>query len=162
MCNARTDEVRPGERANPMLSQRMVLLATGGRLFGIAIESIREIITARPFTPLPGAADHVCGLINVRGRIVTVVDLAARLQLPRSVAGPDHRVVLVDHRGKRVGIAVDEVVRIVDVDSAEVDGSAETLRALGLEEQPLRGVGTAGEQVFVAIDPDEILRSIIA
>ena len=62
--------------------ERMALLVVGEHRFGVAIERIREIIPARPYTPLPGSGPHVCGLINLRGRIVTVVDLGARLKLP--------------------------------------------------------------------------------
>jgi purine-binding chemotaxis protein CheW len=143
-------------------AERMVLLVVGGHRFGVAIERIREIIPARPYTPLPGSGPHVCGLINLRGRIVTVVDLGARLRLPSAAANPDHSVVIVEHRGKLAGLAVEEVSRIVDVDPAALQDAAVALRALKIDRAYLRGVGEAGGQVFVAVDPDEIIAPILS
>jgi purine-binding chemotaxis protein CheW len=143
-------------------AERMVLLVVGGHRFGVAIERIREIILARPYTPLPGSGPHVCGLINLRGRIVTVVDLGARLRLPSAAANPDHSVVIVEHRGKLAGLAVEEVSRIVDVDPAALQDAAVALRALKIDRAYLRGVGEAGGQVFVAVDPDEIIAPILS
>src|SRR5215212_9306255 len=104
------------EAAEP---ERMVLFVVGEHRFAVPVARIREIIPARPYTPLPGSAAFVCGLINLRGRIVTVVDLGARLNLPPASALPEHGIVIVEHRGKLAGLAVQEVSRIVDVDPEE-------------------------------------------
>lgn len=142
--------------------ERMVLFVVGEHRFGIPIERIREIIPERPYTPLPGAEDFVCGLINLRGRIVTVIDLGARLHLPPAVGAPEHNIVIVEHRGRLVGLAVENIARIVDVDPESLHTSAETLRALRIDRAYLRGVGEADDRIFVAVEPDEILDPILA
>jgi purine-binding chemotaxis protein CheW len=142
--------------------ERMALLSVGEHRFAVAIERIREIIPARAYTPLPGSGPHVCGLINLRGRIVTVVDLGARLHLPPAAANPDHSIVIVDHRGRLAGLAVDDVSRIVDVDPAALADAADALRAVRIDRAYLRGVGETDGQVFVAIDPDEVISPILA
>jgi purine-binding chemotaxis protein CheW len=142
--------------------ERMALLVVGAHRFAVAIEHIREIIPARPYTPLPGAAAHVCGLINLRGRIVTVLDLGARLGLEPASAHPEHSVVIVEHGGRLAGLAVGEVSRIVDVDPDALTDAAEALRALRVERAYLRGVGEAGGEVFVAVDPDRIIAPILS
>lgn len=92
-----------------------LLLHAGGRRLGVPLPEVREVITARPYTRLPGAPAAVEGLINLRGRLVTVIDLAAALGAsPAPVERA--RVVVVDHRGKQIGLAVDDVSRIVMVD----------------------------------------------
>jgi purine-binding chemotaxis protein CheW len=150
------------ETPDEVVVERMALLVVGGHRFGVAIERIREIIPARPYTPLPGSGPHVCGLINLRGRIVTVIDLGARLKLPSAAANPDHSIVIVEHRGKLAGLAVEEVSRIVDVDPAALQDAADALRALKIDRAYLRGVGETGGQVFVAVDPDEIIAPILS
>ena len=95
-----------GETPDEVVLERMALLVVGEHRFAVAIDRIREIIPARPYTSLPGSGSHVCGLINLRGRIVTVVDLGARLKLAPASANPDHSIVIVEHRGRLAGLAV--------------------------------------------------------
>lgn len=147
------------EAAEP---ERMVLFVVGQHRFAVPIDRIREIIPARPYTPLPGSGGHVCGLINLRGRIVTVMDLGARLNLPPASRLPEHSIVIVEHRGKLVGMAVEEVARIVAVDPGTLAESAEVLRSLRIDRAYLRGVGEVDDEIFVAVDPDEIFEPILA
>ena len=152
----------PGEATEEAAElERMVLFVVGEHRFGVPIGRIREIIPARPYTPLPGSEGFVCGLINLRGRIVTVIDLGARLRLAPASAHAEHSIVIVEHRGKLVGMAVEDVARIVDVDPATLLASAETLRSLRIDRAYLRGVGEADDRIFVAVEPDEILDPIL-
>ncbi|WP_420126573.1 chemotaxis protein CheW [Longimicrobium sp.] len=151
-----------GDTPDEAVLERMALLVVGEHRFAVSIDRIREIIPARPYTPLPGSGPHVCGLINLRGRIVTVIDLGARLKLAPASANPDHSIVIVEHRGRLAGLAVEEVSRIVDVDTAALQDAASTLRALRIDRAYLRGVGETDGQVFVAVDPDEIIAPILS
>jgi purine-binding chemotaxis protein CheW len=151
-----------GNTPDEAVMERMALLVVGEHRFAVSIDRIREIIPARPYTPLPGSGPHVCGLINLRGRIVTVIDLGARLKLAPASANPDHSIVIVDHQGRLAGLAVEEVSRIVDVDTAALQDAASTLRALRIDRAYLRGVGETDGQVFVAVDPDEIIAPILS
>jgi purine-binding chemotaxis protein CheW len=157
-----TQAAPPGEAADEAVLERMALLVVGEHRFAVGIDRIREIIPARPYTPLPGSGAHVCGLINLRGRIVTVVDLGARLRLAPASANPDHSIVIVEHRGKLAGLAVEEVARIVSVDTAALQDAADALRALRIDRAYLRGVGETDGELFVAVDPDEILAPILS
>ncbi|HEU4885905.1 MAG TPA: chemotaxis protein CheW [Longimicrobium sp.] len=151
-----------GETPDEVVLERMALLVVGEHRFAVSIDRIREIIPARPYTPLPGSGPHVCGLINLRGRIVTVIDLGARLKLAPASANPEHSIVIVEHRGRLAGLAVEEVSRIVDVDVGALQDAAATLRALRIDRAYLRGVGETDGQVFVAVDPDEIIAPILS
>lgn len=71
---------------------------------------MREILPPSPATRLPGAPSYVRGLINVRGTVITVVDLVARLS--GRPARPDGPIMLVEHEGKLIGVAVDEVIEV--------------------------------------------------
>lgn len=148
--------------AAAVVLERMVIFVVGEHRFGVPIDHIREIIPARPYTPLPGSGEHVCGLINLRGRIVTVVDLGARLRLRAAAQDPDHSIVIVEHRGRPAGLAVEQVARIVEVDPAELRDAGRALRGLRVDRAYLRGVAEVDGEVFVAVDPDEILAPILA
>lgn len=71
---------------------------------------MREILPPAPATRLPGAPSYVRGLINVRGTVITVIDLVARLL--GHPARPDGPVMLIEHQNRLIGVAVDEVVEV--------------------------------------------------
>ena len=74
----------------------------------------------------------------------------------------DHSIVIVEHRGKLAGLAVEQVSRIVSVDVAALGDAASALRALRIDRAYLRGVGETDGEVFVAVDPDEIIAPILS
>jgi chemotaxis signal transduction protein len=142
--------------------QRMMLLSAGNHLFALPLESVREILPAKSYTPLPGTAKSVCGLINVRGRIVTVIDLSARMRLVPASTDPEHSVVLLDFENRHIGFAVGEILRIMDIDPAALGDSADALRLLGLDRNYVLGVGEVDGQMYVALDPAEVVRPLFA
>ena len=62
----------------------LVCFRIGKETFGVDIFAVREIVKAQEITSVPGTADYVLGIINLRGKIVSVVDLSARLGLGRA------------------------------------------------------------------------------
>lgn len=138
-----------------------VLLRAGSRFYGLPIGAIREIVKPRPYTVLPGSAACVRGMINVRGRIITVVDLAAALTGDLAPVGAQHRVLIVEYRRRSIGLAADEVLQIVRVDPREIDRSQDTLAPLGLAPPLVRGVARFGAEPFVIVDPEEVLQPIL-
>ena len=93
--------------------RRWVRVTCDGRTCGIPLERVREILTPQPLTRLPGCGKDVAGLIGVRGRIVTVLDLGSILGSRAAVSLPDHRLLLVDHGERVVGLAVDDASAVV-------------------------------------------------
>ncbi|HEX2091450.1 MAG TPA: chemotaxis protein CheW [Longimicrobiaceae bacterium] len=160
-------EIQPYDAPEATLAEgtspdRIVLLGAGGHWFGVGIGHIREIIPPRPYTPLPGSEPYVCGLINLRGRIVTTIDLGTRLGLGPATASPEHSIVILEHAGRLVGMAVEEVSRIVHTDLGSLEMGADLLRSLRIDRSYLLGVGEADDRIFVAIDPDEFFRPVLA
>ncbi len=150
------------EEADAPAPQRIVLFEAGGHWFGIPLDRVLEIVPALPYTPLPGSGAHVAGLVNLRGRIITVIDLAARLRLTPASADPTHSIVVVEHEGKVVGIAVGEIARMIETDELALREPADTLRSLHLERSYFQGVGEVDGRVYTAIDPRALLAPILA
>jgi chemotaxis signal transduction protein len=91
---------------------RWLVVSCGGRSYAVALERVCEIVTARPFTRLPGAGPEVCGLAGVRGRAVTTFDLGSITGAAPARARPDHRLLLVEVGPSRVGLVVEEARRV--------------------------------------------------
>jgi len=86
-----------------------------GRLwFGIAVERVQEVISAPAITPVPLAPRAFAGLINLRGQIVTVIDLLGRLGIEKSTGHKPAAIVVVRNENALVGLLVDEIGEVVE------------------------------------------------
>jgi chemotaxis signal transduction protein len=133
-----------------------VVFVCGGRRFGFPLEHVREILTPTPFTRLPGAGPAVCGLISLRGRLLTVLDAGVILHGAASVGAPDHRVLVLDVGGRRIGAAVDGIVAVSRTPLAEPGGDepagiSDTLP--GNVGVAILGTAALDSGSFVALDP---------
>jgi purine-binding chemotaxis protein CheW len=95
-------------------TRRLLAFDVGGSVFACDMESFREIAPTQRLTRLPGAPDTVCGLINLRGTIVTVIDGGVTLGKP-ACARTNGLTLLVDYFERLVGVGVDDVRDIHDV-----------------------------------------------
>jgi two-component system, chemotaxis family, chemotaxis protein CheV len=128
------------------VAQRTLLFRAGDRTFGCVIDAVREIVPQRRATRLPGAPPSVQGLINLRGTIVTVVDLPLWLGGARP-ASADGSIVLVEHGSRVAGLAVDEVLDVQVVALEDVAGTVG-----GDRDGAVRGMGRLGETVVILLD----------
>ena len=92
-----------------------VTLIAGGQSFCIEITQIREIRRWTPVTVLPHAPESVLGVMNLRGAVIPIIDLAARLGFGRIEPGPRHVVIIVALAQKTVGLLVDAVSEIITI-----------------------------------------------
>jgi purine-binding chemotaxis protein CheW len=136
-----------------VVSSPALLFRVGDRLYGCDIGEAQEIIPLRALTRLPGAPPYVRGLINMRGTIVTVLDLGVRLDASRAPAR-EGSILLVRHRDRLVGLIVDEVadVRPLDVELTDVASSGNAI---------VRGVATADDAPVVLLDLDALIKQVL-
>ena len=94
-----------------------VTAVIGGQLFGLPISRVQDVFMPERLTRVPLASSEIAGVLNLRGRIVTVVDMRARLGLPKNDDGKPPMAVGVDLRGESYGLLIDtigEVLRLPD------------------------------------------------
>ena len=104
-------------------------------------------------TRVPGAPAYVRGLINMRGTIVTVLDLAARLD-PTSVPVVEGSILLLRYRDRLVGVVVEEVV---DLRMLEIEGGDSTQRGGTI----VRGMATLDDAPVVVLDLDALIKQVL-
>ncbi|CAN5908442.1 chemotaxis protein CheW [soil metagenome] len=119
----------------PRAAARTLLFRVATRVYGCDIDTVREIIPYRRATRLPGAPPWVQGLINVRGTIVTVLDLGMRLD-PARAPVRDGSIIMATQGTRVVGVAVDEVMDVQSIvaepiDAREGDGPQGLVSGLG-------------------------------
>jgi purine-binding chemotaxis protein CheW len=138
-----------------------LLFRVGDGVYGCDIGDAREIIPLRPMTRLPGAPPFVRGLINMRGTIVTVLDLGARLD-PAHGPTLDGSILLVRHRERLVGLVVDSVadVRVLDGEVGSAGAGPGSAMA-GAAGSIVRGVATADGVPVVVLDLDTLIKQVL-
>ena len=106
-------------------SAQYLTFMLGGEAFGIGIMAVKEIIEFAGITEVPMMPDSIRGVINLRGAVVPVMDLAARFGRPQSVAGKRTCIVIVEleHDGERqlTGVVVDAVSAVLDIAAADIE-----------------------------------------
>ena len=124
-------------------------------VYACAIEPCARSFPSRA-TRLPGAPEYVCGLINLRGAIVTVIDLGARLG-EFTGQRAEGSIILVDHDGKTVGLAVDEVRDVQPVDARRIEAVSGD-RALG---GIVCGIGHLDDGVVLLLDVGLVVQQVL-
>lgn len=89
--------------------QGFVTVTTAGQLFGIRIARVRDVFVPKGLSTVPLAPPEVAGVLNLRGRIVTAIDLRRRLGLPASMDGRTQVAVGIEDRGELYGLLVDRI-----------------------------------------------------
>jgi purine-binding chemotaxis protein CheW len=127
----------------------------GGQLFGMPISRVQDVFMPERLTRVPLSSSDVAGVLNLRGRIVTAIDMRARLGLPKNEDGKPPMAVGVDLRGESYGLLIDsigEVLKLAD-DSREVNPVNLDPRLTKMAD----GVHRLEGQLMVVLDVDRIL-----
>ncbi len=127
-------------------------------LLGLPIELIHEINRCLDITMVPHAPDWVRGVVNLRGEVVTVVDLRKLLGFPSADATALTRNLIVDWHSQRIGLIVDQVADVVDVTNSQIMPTPANVR--GVDGRMFNGVIPLDQQLVVLLDLTEAFREM--
>jgi len=133
----------------------VLTFAVGDEQYAVNIEHIIEIVTPRAATRVPNADRSVVGIISLRGLIVTLVDVRARLHHPRGAGGAEPRIIVVERNGETLGFEVDRVLRVVKLDAATVEPHP-VVHSSELSDA-VRGVFRHAGALTILLDLDKLL-----
>ena len=120
--------------------------------YGIESRHIREVYPLKDYTPLPGAPSFVLGLMNVRGKIISVIDIKKFFDLPEKGIGDLNKVIIIQSEAMEFGILADSILGVRTIGPAEIGPPLSTLTGIRLEF--LRGV--TAERTII-LDAEKIL-----
>ena len=135
---------------------QLVALTLSNEEFALPITKVQEINHLVPITKLPQTPSFMEGIINLRGRIIPVVDLRKRFQLPLSDANEDTRIIIVEINGQTVGVIVDAVTEVVRLAAGNVEPPPP---AFILDAQYIHGIGKLENRLVILLNIDKILTS---
>lgn len=110
----------PASPQTPVPDRQVVTFSVDGRLFGVPVGTVREIRAMQAITPVAGAPSYVVGVINLRGRLVPVHEMRARLGCGPAAADAVQVILVIESASRTVGLLADAVCDIVDITGDEV------------------------------------------
>lgn len=134
---------------------QFVSFVVGGEEFGVNILAVQEIIRPVDITRVPHAPDFVEGVINLRGRILPVIDLRKRFGFSERPQNEDTRIVVVEMEEQVVGFISDAVREVLRVDASTIEPAPEL--AVGIDAHYLRGVAKLDDRLLILLDLEGIL-----
>jgi len=138
--------------------QNMTVYVTAmidGQLFGLPIVRVQDVFIPERLTRVPLAPPEIVGVLNLRGRIVTLIDLRRRFGLGERKEGEDVMAIGVESRGESYGLLIDRVGEVV-----ELEGVAREPNPVNLDQrlaQMSSGIYRLDDQLLIVVDVDRVL-----
>lgn len=134
---------------------KWVTFGVGQELYGIPVLQVQEVLKVPEIAEVPGAPGHVLGIINLRGNVVTVLDLRRRLRLAERPHDDATRIVVVETGENVAGILVDRVEEVMELGADQLA----PLPGVGDRDNAnvLSGVAHCGAEMLILIDVDKLL-----
>jgi purine-binding chemotaxis protein CheW len=127
----------------------------GRETYGVPITSLHEIVRVPEITAVPDAPDYLEGVINLRGKIVSVMDLRKRFGEPNATVKKNNRILVVEHSGRLAGLIVDSASEVLKIPADAVEAPPAEFQEGGLN--CVTGLGKVGGRLVVLLDMNQLL-----
>lgn len=135
---------------------QLVSFKVGTEEFGVDILKVQEINRMLKITKVPNAPDFVEGVVNLRGRIIPVIDLRKRLSIESKVHDNKTRIVVVDILGNIVGFIVDEVNEVLRISKDIIENPPELVSQV--DSDFITSVAKLEDRIIILLDLDALLK----
>ena len=137
---------------------QIVGFRVGRETFGVTISLVHEIVRVPEITAVPEAPDYVEGVINLRGKIISVLDLRKRFGEKQVTTSKKNRILVVEVEGKMVGLIVDSASEVLKMPDSEIDVPPHIYQ--NGELNFVTGVGKLRGRLIIMIDLTKVLQRV--
>lgn len=137
------------------VASQIVSFKLANEEYGVDIMRAQEIIMPGPITRLPEVPDFVCGLINLRGHIIPIVDLRKRFGLATKENDEHTRIIVVNVEGRTIGMVVDAVTEVLRINNDQVEPPPSSIA--GIECDYVRGLVQFEDKLLILLNIEQIL-----
>jgi purine-binding chemotaxis protein CheW len=127
----------------------------GRETYGVPITSLHEIVRVPEITAVPDAPDYLEGVINLRGKIVSVMDLRKRFGEKQATVKKYNRILVVEHAGRLAGLIVDSASEVLKIPADSVEAPPAVFQEGGLN--CVTGLGKVAGRLIVLLDMNKLL-----
>ncbi len=136
---------------------QLVTFSIGEEEFGVDILKVQEIIRTMEITKVPRAPQFVEGVINLRGKVIPIIDLRRRFSLNHKAHDSHTRIIVIEINNMIVGFVVDSVSEVLRIPISTVEPPPPVVA--GLESDYISGVGKLHDRLLILLDLDKLLSS---
>lgn len=133
--------------------EKMVVFRVGDDLFAAGVQSVERVLRHQPARPVPDVPEWIDGVIEYRQRVVPVINLRRRFELPEVAARPETRMLVMQAGGEWIAVTVDAVLEVAN--AGDVAPPPPFFR--GLAGVYMRGLVKRGDDLVIALDVDRLL-----
>ncbi len=130
---------------------------TNGEYYGIALKYVVEIVGMQTITAIPEVEDYIKGLINLRGKIIPVIDVRVRFRQDPLEYNDRTCIIIINIEDITVGLIVETIAEVVEIDDANIVPPP-TLNPKNVRNQYVYGVGKVGNAVKMLLDPGKLIK----
>lgn len=135
--------------------QQLVVFDLSTEAYGVDIGAVREIIRLQDITKVPRTPEFVEGVINLRGKVIPVVDLRKRFGLPAEEESKENRIVVVDIGAQDIGVIVDAVTEVLRIATESVEPPASVI--ITADSEYLLGIAKLDSRLIILLDLEQVL-----
>ncbi len=129
---------------------------SGLEYFGLGIQYVEQIIQFQTITAIPETEDYIKGLINLRGKVIPVVDVRLRFKQPPLEYNDRTCIIVINVRDVTVGLIVEQIAEVVEIKEDNILPPP-TIGRGGVHNKYVYGIGRVGDTVKLLLDPDKLL-----
>ena len=134
-----------------------VFFSLGDEAYAVGIDRAREILKPKDITEIPHTPDYLCGVVNLRGKIVPVVDLRRRFGMPRAQFTKASRIIIVHYGQQDIGLLVDAVTSVQVIPDTHIDSAPEMLSS-AIAADYINSIANLDGVIVIIIDLDRALK----
>ncbi|RZO83229.1 chemotaxis protein CheW [Oceanococcus atlanticus] len=146
----------PPASAKPRPSTGFVCFMLAGQCYGVAVSGVREVLRPCEVAWVPGAPGACLGVINLRGHIVSVVDLRQVLGLAQDESSAANRLLVIDYDDSMLALKVDRVLELINIADEEIEATPR----MNQTPIPLEGVVTRPQGPLFLLSPADLVRRL--
>ena len=136
---------------------KYVTFKSGNEYFGLKIQYVNEIIVFQEITKIPESEDYIKGLINLRGKIIPVIDVRLRFKQEPFEYNDRTCIIVVNVKNIVVGLIVEKIAEVVEIQEENIIPSPSVGKADKSQNKYVYAIGKVGDKVKLLLDPDRLL-----
>lgn len=155
--NVQAQEIRSDISERDAQKGMYMTFKSGNEYYGLKIQYVSEIIQFQAITAIPETEDYIKGLINLRGKVIPVIDV--RLRFRQQPFEYDDRtcIIVINVKSMLVGLIVEKIAEVVDIHEGNILPPPTIGRTEKVQNKYVYGIGKVGDSVKLLLDPDKLL-----
>ncbi len=135
--------------------KQLVVFDLAEEAYGVNIGAVREIIRMQNITSVPRTSSFVEGVINLRGKVIPVVDIRKKFDLPIAEENEENRIVVVDIGGQDIGVIVDAVTEVLRIAADSVEAPSSFIKTA--DSDCIMGIAKIDDRLITLLDLERVL-----